>query len=207
MTFYGIPGFGPPFSGWAIYAILIFFLGTSHPPPSEELSSLGKSRFGVGALTGLILLTTFTPSPIFAVDSPFSLDIEVDETNFHPVLSEYNQTSLRILNNGQSEGWDNITVKMTALDNFTLVLRVDYVNISDKASQFNSTSAEFPEYVAYDGANLTLNLTAGSYANLTLTISPNDQFEAGEYTFDLEVSSRTERVYRTTFALAVEEQD
>ena len=207
MTFYGIPGFGPPFSGWAIYAILIFFLGTSHPPPSEELSSLGRSRFGVGALTGLILLTTFTPSPIFAVDSPFSLDIEVDETNFQPVLKEYNQTSLRILNNGQSEGWDNITVKITNLDNFTLDLRVDYVNISDKASQFNSTSPEFSEYVAYDGTNLTLNLTAGSYANLTLTISPNDQFEAGKHTFDLEVSSRTERVYRTTFALTVEEQD
>ena len=81
------------------------------------------------------------------------------------------------------------------------------MNISDKASQFNSTSVEFSEYVAYDGANLTLNLTAGSYANLTLTINPNDQFEAGEYTFDLEISSRTERVYRTTFALTVEEQD
>jgi hypothetical protein len=96
---------------------------------------------------------------------------------------------------------------MTNLDNFTLDLRVDYVNISDKDSQFNSTSPEFSEYVVYDGTNLTLNLTAGSYADLTLTISPNDQFEAGEHTFDLEVSSRTERVYRTTFALTVEEQD
>ena len=207
MTFYGIPGFGPPYTGWAIYAMLIFFLGTSHPPPSEELSDLGKSRFAVGALTGLILLTTFTPSPIFAVDSPFSLDIDVDETDFNPVFNESNQTSLRILNNGQSEGWDNITVNVGKLDNFTLDLRVDYVNISELDNQFDSTSPEFLEYVNDDGTNLTLNLTSNSYANLTLTITPVGQVEAGKYTFNIELLSRTERVYTTTFALTVEEQN
>ena len=207
MTFYGIPGFGPPYTGWAIYAMLIFFLGTSHPPPSEELSSLGKSRFAVGALTGLILLTTFTPSPIFEVDSPFSLDIDVDETDFNPVFNESNQTSLRILNNGQSEGWDNITVNIGNLDNFTLDLRVDYVNISELDEQFDSTSPEFSEYVNDNGTNLTLNLTSSSYANLTLTITPVGQVEAGKYTFNIELLSRTERVYRTTFALTVEDMN
>ena len=168
---------------------------------------MGKSRFAVGALTGLILLTTFTPSPIFAVDSPFSLDIDVDETVFSPVFNESNQTSLRILNNGQSEGWDNIMVNIGNLDNFTLDLRVDYVNISELDNQFDSTSPEFLKYVNDDGTNLTLNLTSNSYANLTLTITPIGQIEAGKYTFDIELASRTERVYRTTFALTVEEQN
>ena len=114
---------------------------------------------------------------------------------------------LRILNNGQSEGWDNITVNVGNLDNFTLDLRVDYVNISELDNQFDSTSPEFLEYVNDDGTNLTLNLTSNSYANLTLTITPVGQVEAGKYTFNIELLSRTERVYTTTFALTVEEQN
>jgi hypothetical protein len=161
----------------------------------------------VGALTGLILLTTFTPSPIFAVDSPFSLDIDVDKTDFSPIFNESNHTSLRILNNGQSDGWDNITVNIDNLDNFTLDLRVDYVNISELDSQIGPISPEFLEYVNDDGTNLTLNLTSNSYANLTLTITPIGQVEAGKYIFNIELLSRTERVYTTTFALTVEEQN
>ena len=86
-------------------------------------------------------------------------------------------------------------------------MRVDYVNISESMNQFDSTSPKFLEYVNDDGTNLTLNLTSNSYANLTLTITLVDQVEAGKYTFDIEFLSRTERVYRTTFALTVEEQN
>ncbi|HIA97688.1 MAG TPA: hypothetical protein EYO15_00685 [Marine Group III euryarchaeote] len=86
-------------------------------------------------------------------------------------------------------------------------LHVDYVNISELGDQFDSTSPEFSEYVNDDGTNLTLNLTSNSYANLTLTITPVGQVEAGKYTFDIELLSRTERVYRTTFALTVEGQN
>ncbi len=205
MTFYGIPGFGPPFSGWAIYAILIFFLGTSHPPPSEELSKLDSSRIGVGVLTGLILLTTFTPSPIYAVESPFSLDIDVDQTNFIPVLNQTNQTSIRILNNGEVEAWDNISVKISSLDNFTIDIRVDYVNSSDLESELLSTSPEFSKYVYEEDSNLTFNLTSKSYVNLTLSVTMDSEVEPGDYNFDIEMISRTERVYTTTFSLTVKE--
>ena len=205
MTFYGIPGFGPPFSGWAIYAILIFFLGTSHPPPSEELSKLDSSRIGVGVLTGLILLTTFTPSPIYAVESPFSLDIDVDQTNFIPVLNQTNQTSIRILNNGEVEAWDNISVKTSSLDNFTIDIRVDYVNSSDLESELLSTSPEFSKYVYEEDSNLTFNLTSKSYVNLTLSVTMDSEVEPGDYNFDIEMISRTERVYTTTFSLTVKE--
>ena len=205
MTFYGIPGFGPPFSGWAIYAILIFFLGTSHPPPSEELSKLDSSRIGVGVLTGLILLTTFTPSHIYAVESPFSLDIDVDQTNFIPVLNQTNQTSIRILNNGEVEAWDNISVKISSLDNFTIDIRVDYVNSSDLESELLSTSPEFSKYVYEEDSNLTFNLTSKSYVNLTLSATMDSEVEPGDYNFDIEMISRTERVYTTTFSLTVKE--
>jgi len=205
MTFYGIPGFGPPFSGWAIYAILIFFLGTSHPPPSEELSSLDNSRIGVGVLTGLILLTTFTPSPIFTVESPFSLDIDVDQTVFAPVLNQTNQTSVRILNDGEIEAWENISMKTSTLDNFTIDVRVDYVNSSDLESELLPTSSEFSEYVYDDGSNFTFNLTSKSYVNLTISVTMTSEVEPGDYNFDIKMISRTERVYTTTFSLTVKE--
>ena len=206
MTFYGIPGFGPPFTGWAIYAILIFFLGTSHPPPSEELSKLDSSRIGVGVLTGLILLTTFTPSPIFEVESPFSLDIEVDQTSFVPILNQTNQTSIRILNNGEVEAWDNISLKTNSLDNFTIDIKVDYVNSSDLESELSHTSLEFSKYVYEDDSNFTFNLTSKSYVNLTLSVTMTTEVEPGDYNFDVEMVSRTERVYTTTFSLTVKEK-
>ena len=159
----------------------------------------------MGILTGLILLTTFTPSPIYAVESPFSLDIDVDQTNFIPVLNQSNQTSIRILNNGEVEAWDNISVKISSLDNFTIDIRVDYVNSSDLESELLSTSPEFSKYVYEEDSNLTFNLTSKSYVNLTLSVTMDSEVEPGDYNFDIEMISRTERVYTTTFSLTVKE--
>ena len=97
MAFYGIPGVAPPYLGWAVFAVLIFFLGTSHPPPSEELSSLGKSRIGVGILTGLILVLTFIPSPLVFGESQFSMDITEDEIKKSVSLEKIDQYDLTVI--------------------------------------------------------------------------------------------------------------
>ena len=207
MAFYGIPGVAPPYLGWAVYAVLIFFLGTSHPPPSEELSKLGNSRMGIGLLTGLILVLTFIPSPLVFGESQFGLDIKEDQTTFHPVLGESNVTSIVITNVGESEGWENLTINLDKVDNYTIELQVNYVNISS-LGQFNSSSDEYGEYVFWDqsGKNLTLNLTSNSYANLTLIITAEEDPLSGETNFDLTIMSRTERVYTRTFVLVTEEE-
>ena len=205
MTFYGIPGYGPPYSGWAVYAILIYFLGTSHPPPSEEISSLGSSRMGVGIITGLILLTTFTPSPIFTVDSPFSIEIESDNEIFYPTNESFNFTYITITNNGQSDGWDNLSLSLLYPGNYTVDLVVNYVNISDMG-EMNSTSLNFSKYVSFDDSleNLTLNLSSKSYCNLSLSITLNEESSLEQGEVILSVLSRTEEVYTRTFYLNVE---
>jgi len=207
MTFYGIPGYGPPYSGWAVYAVLIFFLGTSHPPPSEELSKLDFPRFGVGIITGLILLTTFTPSPIYSVESPFSLDIKPEEDIFYPNEGKTNITFLTIRNDGKSEGWDNLTIDFDYPNNYTINLVVNYVNISEVGKITNSSS-DFNKYVwsNHSFENITLNLTSNSYANLSLFITSPEGGTIEESNINLKVQSRTERVYTRTFYLKIEEQ-
>jgi len=207
MTFYGIPGYGPPYSGWAVYAILIYFLGTSHPPPSEELSNLDYSRVGVGIITGLILLTTFTPSPIFTVESPFSLDIDADSDTFYPKNGTINSTFIYISNEGDYEGWDNLSISVENPKNYTIELIVNSVNVSN-VGDLTQSSSNFSKYVWVKDSlnNLTLNLTSGSYANLSLSILPTGEVVAGEETINIEVISRTEKVYTRTFYIEVEEE-
>ena len=203
MTFFGIPGFGPPYMGWAIYALLIYFLGTYHPPPSEEISPLGNSRIAVGLLTGLLLFTTFTPSPIFTVDSPFSLDIDSDDNEFFQYSGETNITSIKIWNNGDQEGWENLSVSFDEIENVTISFTVNFVNISSISREINATSDEFQKYVFYDSENnlTSLNLSSGDYANLTLTITTLENSTFKDTKFIMKVKSRTEDVYTSTFHL------
>ena len=205
MAFYGIPGY-EPYSGWAVYAVLIYFLGTSHPPPSEELSNLGKSRWAIGILTALILVVTFTPSPIYTVESEFDLSIEADITEFNPVFGESNMTNVTITNTGESGGWDNLTISIDQIINYTIVFEVEYIFINDDKIMLNSSSTDFDNYVWWDstGHNLTVNLTSNSYVNLTLSVTPTEEPIDG-FSFDLVAISRTEHVYTRTFDLVVEE--
>ena len=206
MTFYGIPGFGPPYLGWAIYAILIFFLGTSHPPPSEEISNLDKSRIGVGVITGLILLTTFTPSPIYTVDSPFSLKIESDEDTFYSKVGESNNTTIIIFNNGET--WDNITVSVKTLENVTVELEVLFVNITEEGKNITTSHSNFSKYVwkQSEDNNSIFNLTSGSKVGLMITATQNEVLEGGQHSFDLQFESRTEEVNTLTFYMIIEEK-
>tara|TARA_B110000438_G_scaffold8413_1_gene8268 strand:+ start:9748 stop:11328 length:1581 start_codon:yes stop_codon:yes gene_type:complete len=206
MAIYDIPGFGPRYSGWAVYAILIYFLGTSHPPPSEEISNLGKSRWAIGILTALILVVTFTPSPIYTVESEFDLSIEADINEFNPTFGESNMTNITITNTGESGGWDNLSISIDPIINYTIVFEVDCIFINDDGILLNSSSTGFDNYVWWDSNshNLTVNLTSNSYVNLTLSVTPTEEPIEGEFSFDLVATSRTEQVYTRTFVLVVE---
>ena len=165
-------------------------------------------EMAVGIITGLILVLTFIPSPLVFGESQFDLDIAEEQTDFNPILGESNSTYILITNTGKSDGWDNLTINLGNLDNYTIELEVNYVNVSS-LGQFNSSFEEFKDYVYRDssGYNLTLNLTSGSYANLTLEFIPTEEPVIGKQSVDLTVKSRTERVYTRTFVLVTEEDN
>ena len=158
----------------------------------------------MGLVTGLILFTTFTPSPIFTVDSPFSLDIDSDESDFYQYSGETNLTSIRILNNGQEDGWENLSLSFNDnIDNVTVSIVVDFINLSFESQIINETSDNFKQYVFYDSeTNSTLlNLSSGDSANLTLTITTLENSTFEDSSFVLSIKSRTEDVYSSTFYL------
>ena len=159
-------------------------------------------------MTALILVTTFTPSPIYTVESEFDLSIESEITEFNPVFGESNITNFTIKNIGESGGWDNLTIDIDQIINYTIIFEVKSVFISDSNSLLNSSSSNFSNYVWWDltGHNLTLNLTSNSYANLTLLVTPLQEPIEGIFNFDLRAISRTEHVYTRTFDLVVEEK-
>ena len=162
----------------------------------------------IGIITGLILVLTFIPSPLVFGESQFDLDISQDQDTFSPILGESNSTFLKIINTGKEDGWENLTINIDEIENYTIQLEVNYVNITS-LGQFNSSSVEYNKYVYWDesGKNLTLNLTSNSYANLTLIIIPDEEPIPGKINLDLTITSRTERVYTRTFVLVTEEEN
>lgn len=50
--------------GWLIFAFLILILGLRHPPPLNDVSPLGPSRYALGAFVLAILVTGFVIVPL-----------------------------------------------------------------------------------------------------------------------------------------------
>ena len=115
-------------------------------------------------------------------------------------------TNFTIKNIGESGGWDNLTINIDQIVNYTIVFEVEYIFISD--SMLNSSSPDYDNYVWWDstGQNLTVNLTSNSYVNLTLLVTPLEEPIEGVFSFDLRATSRTEHVYTRTFDLVVGEK-
>ena len=96
------------------------------------------------------------------------------ESDFYQYSGETNLTSIRILNNGQEDGWENLSLSFdNSIENVTISIAVDFINISSESQVVNETSDNFSKYVFYDlETNITfLNLSSGDSANLTLTIT------------------------------------
>ena len=157
-------------------------------------------------LTFLILLTTFTPSPIYTVDSPFSLKIESEDDTFYSKIGESNNTTIIVFNNGQT--WDNITVSVKTLENVTIELEVLFVNITEEEKNITTSHSNFSKYVwkQSEDNNSIFNLTSAPKVGLMITATQNEVLEGGQHSFDLQFESRTEEVNTLTFYMIIEEK-
>ena len=67
-------GLGLFYAGWLFFAILVLFLGLRHPPPLNDITPIGTSRYIVGGLVAAILVSGFVIVPLSAVAGNASLD-------------------------------------------------------------------------------------------------------------------------------------
>ncbi len=57
-------GLGLFYTGWLFFAVLILVLGFRHPPPLNDYTPLGPTRYAVGGLVLVLLVTGFVVVPL-----------------------------------------------------------------------------------------------------------------------------------------------
>lgn len=63
----GLIGLGLVWSGWWLWAALIFFLGRTHAQPMDDITPLDPTRKAFAVFGLLVFLVTFTPVPLRAM--------------------------------------------------------------------------------------------------------------------------------------------
>ena len=58
------------YSAWTLMLILVWFMGTRHPPTANDHVPLGKARVMLGWLTLAFILVGFVPSPMYQSQGP-----------------------------------------------------------------------------------------------------------------------------------------
>jgi hypothetical protein len=83
------------FAGWWIFTFLILMLGTTHPPPLNDISRLSRGRKAIGVFSIVMLVICFIPIPIQVAEIPAfevgAVDSEImagsgDAVNFTLIL-------------------------------------------------------------------------------------------------------------------------
>jgi hypothetical protein len=67
-------GLGLFYTGWLFFAILVLFTGLRHPPPLNDLTPLGGTRYAVGAAVLAILVSGFVVIPLSVPPGSVALD-------------------------------------------------------------------------------------------------------------------------------------
>ncbi|HEY3420358.1 MAG TPA: site-2 protease family protein [Methanomassiliicoccales archaeon] len=74
------------YSGWLLFAVLIFFLGLRHPAPLNDLSKLGGKRTVLGAIGIAMLMVTFVPIPLYVEPNDYSFSMHINGADNATIL-------------------------------------------------------------------------------------------------------------------------
>ena len=204
LGFVGIPGVVPPYLGWAIFGILIFFLGVVHPPPSEEITPLNLNRKAIGVFSVLMLIVCFVPSPLVPGESPFDINIDSSASEFTTASNASFEMIVWLNNTG--EVTDNLSLSFVHNESWSVSLSsftIWSVNDTLLASDSNFSSNVF--YFNNETKVYSLNLSASDYSNLTLIVTVPDEAIDDSYTIKIKVSGRNEALYTKAIVVIVED--
>ena len=63
------------YPGWILFAALVLFIGSRHPPPLNDITKLDFKRKGVGILAFVVLIVAFVPVPMTPISADYTFEL------------------------------------------------------------------------------------------------------------------------------------
>ncbi|MEM3038830.1 MAG: site-2 protease family protein [Thermoplasmata archaeon] len=78
--------------GWMLFGLIVLFLGMEHAPPLNDITKISGKKKALGALMGVILVTSFVLVPMGYVEMDYSFDAELQGSDEGNVSMMFNHT-------------------------------------------------------------------------------------------------------------------
>lgn len=78
--------------GWMLFGLIVLFLGMEHAPPLNDITKISGKKKALGAIMGVILVTSFVLVPMGYVDMDYSFDAELQGSNEGNISMMFNHT-------------------------------------------------------------------------------------------------------------------
>lgn len=122
------------YSGWLLFAVLIFFLGLRHPAPLNDLSKLGARRTVLGAIGIALLMVTFVPVPLSIEPSDLSFSMQINGSE-NATIAPGETADFRIWVNNTGNTNETITVNLQAWEGLAAYVYADIAISGNGTSQ------------------------------------------------------------------------
>ena len=122
------------YSGWLLFAVLIFFLGLRHPAPLDDLSKLGSKRTVLGALGIALLVVTFVPVPIYMEPNDYSFTMHINGAQ-NATIAPGQIADFNIWVNNTGNINETITVNLQAWEGIGAYVYTDHAISGNGTSQ------------------------------------------------------------------------
>jgi membrane-associated protease RseP (regulator of RpoE activity) len=169
---------------WLLFAVLILFLGSKHPPPLNDITKLDLRRKLVGAFAFVVLIVAFVPVPMSAVPVDCSFEmIPADGTErvvvagnnatFHILVNNTGNTAYNITFEEESfpDGWYAMFKEEDTSYSHSYEMWLGVSEMSTLTVTVTSNSTNLPGSASAVIRGVSASGTEEHYENLTLTFS------------------------------------
>ena len=122
------------YSGWLLFAVLIFFLGLRHPAPLDDLSKLGSKRTVLGAIGIALLVVTFVPIPLYVEPNDYSFSMHINGAQ-NATIAAGQTVDFNIWVNNTGNTNETITVNVQAWEGLAAYVYTDHYITGNGTSQ------------------------------------------------------------------------
>jgi len=151
------------YSSWLIFALLIMFLGISHPPPLDDVNPLGKKRKVIASFVCVILALSFVPIPMLLVEVPpvdYSVHLEIATNETVVDIGSVINYTFIVNNTGNVKNAIKFNVSGYVLD-----------TINNTVEDIKTTNVTTNMFLDENKSNTTLSKNNSIVSNLTLNVS------------------------------------